>query len=437
MAGSVPRGARRLVPAGVPRRGEVIAASAVIAVIAHLLLAQLTLVLAVAFALTARFTRWRLWWLLGPAAAGLAMTVAVGSGHAMAGFAAGPVHVLGYLVRGHLADRLSHPLDAFGPAASWLPVQLPIALIAGSAEAAVLSWLGWRHAGERVPPRPGVIAAARGALAARMIRAGAVVTRQGCALGVVTATGGIAELRWPQVERGALVVGASALEATVTSLQVVHAALRRRKPLVVIDAGADVALADALDAACLATGTPLLLPGIDLDLGTVIGSVIGGRTAALIAAGSPEHAIKACGDIAALAAHLRQIGVNGDGLVWVPGGERLPAQSLAALISAVGGAGLSVLITTTSPAAATELAALVAVLLIHKIADQALADALATRTGMRLPPARTLLSLRPAEFVLAVSTPEHWSAELGRLVSARLPAALLAPARLPARRWRS
>ena len=44
---------------------------------------------------------------------------------------------------------------------------------------------------------------------------------------------------------------------TVTGLQVVHAALRRRKPLIVVDVSADTAIARAVAAACAATGTPL------------------------------------------------------------------------------------------------------------------------------------------------------------------------------------
>ena len=114
---------------------------------------------------------------------------------------------------------------------------------------------------------------------------------------------------------------------TVASLQVVHAALRRRKPLIVLDVSADAAIARALTAACAATGTPLRheRPGVDL------GPVISERSAALLRVGSPELASRACADIAALAAGLRRIGVDGDGLIWVTGGERLPADAVAAL----------------------------------------------------------------------------------------------------------
>ena len=63
----MPRRARQLIPAGVPRRGELIAAGLVLIVLAHLLLAQLTFVLALAFTAVGKVTRWHLYWLLAPA----------------------------------------------------------------------------------------------------------------------------------------------------------------------------------------------------------------------------------------------------------------------------------------------------------------------------------------------------------------------------------
>jgi hypothetical protein len=54
------------------------AAFAVLVVLAHLLFAQLTFVLAAVFAAVGRTTRCRLWWLAVPAAAGLAWTLAIG-----------------------------------------------------------------------------------------------------------------------------------------------------------------------------------------------------------------------------------------------------------------------------------------------------------------------------------------------------------------------
>ena len=468
-AGPMPRRARHLIPAGLPRRGELIAVCVLAILVAHLLLAQLTLVLALVFAVVSKVSRWRLWWLAAPAAAGLAWTLAAGPGNAAAGFTAGPSAILWHLGGGHLAGRAGQPLAGFGGASKWLPRQFPLALVAGAAEAALIGWLDWLHTDEwAVPPsRPGLIAAVRRAVATRVTRAGTVVTREGCALGVAPATGAIAELRWAEVLRGTLVVGAAAQDVTLAGLQVVHAALRRRKPVIILDQEGDAAIAAALDAACLATGTPLLsaaAPPADasrlwgrgtgrerqprdpapIDLGRVIRE----RSAALLPAGSAEQAARTCAELTALAADLRRIGVDGDALVWVPRGERVPAQALRQLLSGGPDAGLSVLIGTTSPAAAAELAALAGTALIHRVADLDLAIGLAARTGTRLLPrpaagspaqsavpvaamadlvpgpvipARTLLTLGRGEFILAATWPRRRLIAPGLLVPARLP----------------
>ena len=101
--GSMPRRARQPIPTSPAlRRRRVIAGCAVLLLLGHLLLAQLTLGLAMAFTVTGRVSRWRLWWLTGPAAAGLIWVLALGPGPAAAGFAAGPAHILGYLGGGDL-----------------------------------------------------------------------------------------------------------------------------------------------------------------------------------------------------------------------------------------------------------------------------------------------------------------------------------------------
>ena len=463
----MPRRARHLIPRGVPRRIELIAVCAVAILVAHLLLAQLTLVLAVVFALVGKTTRWRLRWLLVPAAAGLAWTMLLGPDRALAGFAAGPSSILWHLDGGHLAGRLGHPFAGFGDAQSWLPRQFPVALICGAAEAALVGWLDWLHTDEWAvqPPRPGLVAATRRAITTSAIRAGTVVTRDGCALGVVPATGATAELRWTELIHGTLVVGATTQQVTLAGLQVVHAALRRRKPVLVLDLG-DAAIACALGTACVATGTPLLAngareaaghaiqvtgtanagrPGADRGVARTavagtgnagaagasrlwgrgtsqeprsagvagppqppgsewgrggpaerqpaepviidLGQVVRQRSAVLLPAESQELAARACADLASLAGDLRRIGADGDALVWVPQGERVPAQALGALLRDGPDVGLSVLIGTTSPAAAAELSGLAGTTLMYRVADQGLAASLATRTGTRLLPA--------------------------------------------------
>jgi len=504
----MPRRARHLIPAGVPRRGELIAVCALAILVAHLLLAQLTLVLALVFVVVSKASRWRPLWLAAPTAAGLAWTLAAGPAHAVAGFAAGPSAILWHLGGGHLAGRAGQPLAGFGGARNWLPRQFPIALVCGAAEAALIGWLAWLHTDEWAvpPPRPGLIAAVRRAIATHVTRVGTVVTREGCALGVVPATGAVAELRWAEALRGTLVVGAAAQDVTLAGLQVVHAALRRRKPVIVLDPGGDPSIARALAAACLATGMPLVTAGLPADAGeavhvagtaavgpadagtaaasrlwgrgtgrerqpgdpaaTDLGGVVRERSAALLPAGSAELAASACAALAALAGDLRRIGVDGDALVWVPRAERAPAQALRELLSDGPGAGLSVLIGTTSPAAAAELAGLAGTALIYRVADPDLAVGLAARTGTRLLPrspaaalagerpdtgpgpgprarggtaypgpvqaavdlvpspvipARILLTLGRAEFILAASWPRQRLIAPGLMVPARLP----------------
>src|ERR1700722_2352162 len=89
----VPRRARYLIPRGLPRRGEFIAACAILVIVVHVLFAQLTLVVAAVCYLIGKATRWRTSWLLIPATAGLAWLLALGPGAAAAGFTAGPAQV--------------------------------------------------------------------------------------------------------------------------------------------------------------------------------------------------------------------------------------------------------------------------------------------------------------------------------------------------------
>jgi hypothetical protein len=463
-AGPIPRRARQLVPAQFPRRAELIAVCAVVILLAHLLLAQLTLVLAVLFAVAGKITRWRRSWLLAPALAGLAWILAAGPAEALAGFAAGPSSVLGHLAGGTVTGHAARPLTAFAGIGRWLPRQLPVALPLAAAEAALAGWLAWLHTDEWLvpPPRPGAVAALRTAFCTRRIRSGAVLTRDGVALGVAPSTGAVAELTWQEISRGVLVAGADARQVTLTCLQFVHAAVRRRKPVVVLDDGHDAGIARALAAACEATGTPLRRDGGSLggsqlwgrasrtDLHLDLELVVGERSAALVPVESPESAARAAGRLAALGAALRALGVDGDGLVWVPAAERLPAGDLATLISDGAAAGLPVLAGAVSPSTAGELAGHVGALLVHRVADRSLADGLAAATGTRLLPApvaaaragqplpesterqaalapcpvveaHALLALRPAEFVLVASTPRRRVIAQCRLVPARLP----------------
>jgi hypothetical protein len=396
----MPRRARHLIPTQLPRRGEVVAAFAVLVLLAHLLFAQLTFVLAVVFAVVSKTSRWRLWWLAVPAAAGLGWTLAIGPRAAAAGLAAGPAQILAYLSGGHPLNRLLHPRGAFAGVGGWLPRQFPLALIAAAAEAALVGWLAWVHTDEWAvrPPRPGALAAVRGALARRATSAGVVVTRDGCVLGVAPGSGARVVLGWPEIAGGVLVTGADARTLAVSSLQVAHAALRRRKPLIVLDLTGDGALAGVLGAACAATGTPLW-EAVEAEDGRWLGPapdeqllvrVVRERSAALLSLRTQDVAAQLCAGLLALGVDVRRIGADGDGLVWLYGYEPAPGGPLVGLAGSLmaGGAaaGLPVLVTTTSPRAVADLAGPVSVVLVHRLADPATADIVAACTGTKLIP---------------------------------------------------
>nr|MDQ2814579.1 hypothetical protein [Actinomycetota bacterium] len=255
-----PRRARYLLPRGLPRRGEILAACVVLIVVGHVLFAQLTLILAAAFYLITKLTRWRLSWLTVPAAAAVAWTVAVGPGAAADGFAAGPAQVLRYLgASGQQVSHLLHFTVAFAGIGGWLPRQFPLAILAAAAEASLAGWLSWLHTDEWHvrPARPGLIVAARRAATVRAIRAGGVVTRDGGALGVVPGSGARVALSWSEVAGGISVCGSAGPDVLSTSFQLVYAAVRRRKPVLAVDLTGDPDLPAKLAAICAEAGAPL------------------------------------------------------------------------------------------------------------------------------------------------------------------------------------
>jgi hypothetical protein len=236
----------------------------VFAVLAHVLFAQLTIIFAAVFYLITKMTRWRRSWLVVPAAAGLAWTAAAEPRAAAAGFAAGPARIADYLgASGHQADHLLHFTTAFTGIGTWLPRQLPLAILAGAAEAALVGWLSWLHTDEwNLPPaRPGLIVTARRALTARAIRAGSVVTRDGGCLGVAPGSGARVTLSWSEAAGGISVCGSADQDVLTTSFQLIHAAIRRRKPVLAVDHTSDPGLTGRLAAVCAAAGAPLLVFG--------------------------------------------------------------------------------------------------------------------------------------------------------------------------------
>lgn len=254
-----PRRARYVIPPDTPRRGELLAAIGVLLVLLHVIFAQLTLILALVFFGVTKVSRWRPAWLGVPAVAGLLWTLAIGPATALAGFTAGPARVASYMggIAGH-ASRLLHLGLAYSAMGHWLPRQLPVALMAGAAEASIAAWLDWLHTDEWEvrPPRPGLIVAVRRAAVIRAVRAGGVVARDGARLGVDEASGRPAALSWAEAAGGILVVGSGRSGTTTSSFQLVHAAIRLRKPVIVVNLGRGTELAASLAAVCAAVDAP-------------------------------------------------------------------------------------------------------------------------------------------------------------------------------------
>jgi hypothetical protein len=400
------RRGRYLIPRDFPRRAEMLAGTAVALLLTHLLIAQVTGLVAVACYLTGRVTRWRLSWLVVPAAAGVLWTLAAGPSEAVAGLIAGPAHVLSSLTGGgpgHARPLRLH--EAFDGAAGWLPRQLPLALIAGPAEAAVAAWLDWLHTDSWTvaPARPGLLAFVRRTLSIRALRTGAALARDGVVLGVDPATGARVSAGWHDAAGGVLVTGAAEQEVTSTAYRFVLAALGRRKPVIAVDLADEAGLLSRLRDACARSGIPCHVDGeheIDAE------AVVRDRAAAYIR--GPD----ACGELLDMLARLHEIGVDGDGLIWVRACERLPGPVLDALRAGGASAGLPLLATTTWAGAAAELAGGFTALVLHRPADTDAAATLAWHTGQWLVPGGDprpavdpgeLLALRPGSFVLAVS----------------------------------
>lgn len=259
-AGRMPRPGRYLIPGDVPRRGELVAVCAVLVIMVHLLFAQLALLLAVVFVITTRVTRWRPAWLLVPAGLGIVWVLAIGPASAAAGFGQGPAQIAAYLGgAGQHPGRLGHLGTAYAGIGHWLPRQFPLALILAAAEAALAAWLTWLHTDEWKLPgyRPGLLTVCRRAYLTRFVSSGGVVTRDGACLGLDAATGGQSAVSWTEVAGGVLCAGSPGSGTTTTSFQIVHAAIRRRKPVIAVDLDGSRRLAESLAAVCEATGAPL------------------------------------------------------------------------------------------------------------------------------------------------------------------------------------
>jgi hypothetical protein len=488
----------------------------------------------------------------------VAWTAAVGPRAAATGFADGPAQVARYLgASGQQVSHLLHFTAAFAGMDRWLPRQFPLAIFTGAAEAALASWLSWLHTDEwNMPPaRPGLIVSARRAVTVRAIRAGAVVTRDGGCLGVEAGSGTRVALAWSEAIGGISVCGSAGPEVLTTSFQLVHAAVRRRKPVLALDLTSDPDLPARLAAVCTEAGAPLQVfgpagpacyepfrygdpawraslitamlswegpgrqyrrscvayledvfelldaapgdprvpvldevihllnptamrarmeyvpaayprraalaertrvsmslihaepattaqltrqlrelrtsdfgrwlrppgPAAEIDLGRAVTE----RAVVLFRLGGPDQRAASaamltrliCEDLLAAGAALSGIGVDGDGLVWLPECGSLPRRAVTDMIARGPGTGLPVLAATTFPQVATELAELTNVVVLHRMTDAATAGQLAAVAGATAGP-----PLGAGEFLLAVKNPQRLVPR-AQLVRARTPGA--------------
>ncbi len=368
-------------PAGSFRRGELAAALAAVAVLAQLALAPVTLLVAGSLTSVSRIARWQLSWLLLPAIGGTCWLAVAGLPAATHALAAGA----GRLVAAELAvavhpARLLHPDALFAGSVRWLPEELPLLVLAGTAEAAIVLWPSRAQ-------RPGFVAALRRRAAARALAAGHTVTARGCAIGVDYPSGRLAAVSWAEAERGVLLTGGDLTELDHIGLAIACAAVRRRKAVLVLDlsaagttreqaggdgAGASIGARVARLAQRAGVPVTVVCPVADRTSAAynggihsvrgALGRAIRSRSVVLVPAGQceatqPETARQALSDLAGTLTSLRELGLRGDCLVWVVGCEAADARRLSDLLSLGHATGTAAVLSATSPALAAELAA--------------------------------------------------------------------------------
>jgi hypothetical protein len=401
-------------PADSFRRGELTAALAAVAVATQVALAPVMLLVVGLLVITGRISRWRLAWLLLPAAGSACWLSVAGLPAAAHALAAGA----GRLIAAELAaavhpERLLHPAAAFSGSGRWLPRELPLLVLAGTAEAAIVLWLsrepgrGWR---------PGLVAAMRLRTAVAALAAGRTVTADGCAIGVDYRLGRLAAVSWAQAERGVMLTGSDPAGLGQLGLAIACAALRRRKAMLVLDlAGRGTGVAPQVALLAERIGVPVT----DVDPVTwvstawmtgAVGRAIRSRSVLLLRARRPDRARaevarsgvarsgvaqlelarlelaqRAVTDLVCALSSLRELGLRGDCLAWIIGCEAADVSSLRDLLTLGPVTGTAVVLSTTSAGLAADLAAVAALSVASgPIADglaQCLAD-LAAGSGM-------------------------------------------------------
>lgn len=375
-AGLAERGTRRLSaddlrpPAARLAVRELAAGLAALAVAAQLALAPLTLLIAAVLTLTARISRWRPQWLLLPAVAGACWLAAVRVTVALAALDEGA----GRLIAAELAvashpGRLLHPAQLLHPArllhgaglhgaaalagaSWWLPRELALALLGGTAEAAIVLWIGWRHA----PPawRPGAFAVVRRRAAAAALAASHTVMAGGCAIGVNPSSGRRHGFSWAEAQSGVLLSGLDEGQLCQLGLAVACAAMRLRKTVIVIESSASPAGQVALLARRL--GVPVTEVSVrDDDVAGSMGRAVRSRRVLTVSASQPEVARLAVTDLSAVLVGLRDLGLRGDCLAWVTSCDVVEPEIMTGLLELGQATGTCVLLSTTSMSYAASL----------------------------------------------------------------------------------
>jgi hypothetical protein len=333
---------------------ELAAGFAALAVAAQLALAPIVLLIAAALTVTGRASRWRPHWLLLPAAAGACWLAAVRVTVAVAAVQAGSGRLMAAerAVASH-PGRLLHPSAALAGGGWWLPRELPLALLGGTAEAAIVLWLGWR----RSPPawRAGVIAVVRRRAAVAALAASHTVMAGGCAIGVNPLSGRLAGFRWADAQCGVLLAGPDEGQLGQVGLAVACAAMRLRKTVIVIDSSAGPAGQAALLAGRL--GVPVTEVGALDDTAGSIGRAVRSRRVLILSASQPDVARRALAHLSAVLAGLRDLRLRGDCLAWVTSCDEVEPEIMTSLLELGQATGTCVLLSTTSMTYAASLAA--------------------------------------------------------------------------------
>ena len=423
-----PRRARYLVPLGTPHRSEVLAAAAVAAVVAGVLFAPLTFIFAAAFDVVSKATRWRPLWLAVPAGCGVVWALAIGPATAAAGLRHGPAAAVKAMATGPAAVSRLPAAIVHG-----LPGQAPLALILAACVAAVAWWVRWLHTDEWDMPaaRPGLVSIWHRRRATASLRAGLMLTRDGVCLGVEAATGRTAVLCWRDAGGGVLVTGAAAPAVLASGLLLAEAAIRRRRPVIVVDHTGDRDLPAALAARCGAARAPLhvfgaaggpryeprVRPGPEQQAalaavpwgpagggrgtgtGASLADVVRQRGVALFTLGGPGYGPAAgviagliAADLAGLYASMYRGGFAPDGLCWLTECGGVDPVAVAGLIAAGSPAGLAPVLATTAPEPAARIAGQVNAAIVHRLADPRLAAELAPLTGTTIVPLGQVLA---------------------------------------------